>query len=191
MVINNSVHFTKRKNYVVLKLFEDPKLVSTIDSFIPFSISEFNHLLIIDFNFRQTNLLCRIFTNPKNPVRPIVRHFYIDLLNIKCSIYRLCLDWLSLSVAVLMASDCGGACSAGVIALRHLIQISVGRVQTITNHSTQARSLECGMATGCVKILKRAFDFDHLGKFIPEHKREPDVDLFRGQTDQTAALQAL
>ena len=92
VVINNSVHFTKRKNYVVLKLFEDPKLVSTIDSFIPFSISEFNHLLIIDFNFKQTNLLCRIFTNPKNPVCPIVRHFYIDLLNIKCSIYRLCLD---------------------------------------------------------------------------------------------------
>ena len=37
------------------------------------------------------------------------------------------------------------------------------------------------MATGCVKILKRAFDFDHLGKFIPEHKRGQDVDLFRGE----------
>merc|ERR1712106_913022 len=46
--------------------------------------------------------------------------------------------------------------------------------------ATQSNSLECGMATGCVKILKRAFDFDHLGKFIPEHKRGQDVDLFRG-----------
>ena len=30
----------------------------------------------------------------------------------------------------------------------------------------QSRSLECGMATGCVKILRKALDFDHYGKFI-------------------------
>ena len=43
----------------------------------------------------------------------------------------------------------------------------------------QASSVECGMATGCVKILKKALDFDYDGKYIPEHKRGPDVDLFR------------
>jgi len=46
--------------------------------------------------------------------------------------------------------------------------------------ATQSNSLECGMATGCVKILKKAYEFDHLGRFIPEHKRGKDVDLFRG-----------
>ena len=35
------------------------------------------------------------------------------------------------------------------------------------------------MATGCVKILRKALDFDKNGKYIPEHKRGPDVDLFR------------
>ena len=45
----------------------------------------------------------------------------------------------------------------------------------------QSKSLECGMATGCVKIFKKAYEFDHLGKFIPEHKRGKDVDLFRGE----------
>ena len=30
----------------------------------------------------------------------------------------------------------------------------------------QAASVECGMATGCVKILRKALDFDHYGKFI-------------------------
>ena len=48
------------------------------------------------------------------------------------------------------------------------------------------------MATGCVKILKKAYEFDHLGKFIPEHKRGKDVDLFRGEatklTDQGPCL---
>ena len=44
----------------------------------------------------------------------------------------------------------------------------------------QSSSMECGMATGCVKILKRAKDFDNTGEFIPVHKRGPDVDLFRG-----------
>ena len=36
------------------------------------------------------------------------------------------------------------------------------------------------MATGCVKIVKKAYEFDHIGKFIPENKRGKDVDLFRG-----------
>ena len=35
--------------------------------------------------------------------------------------------------------------------------------------------------TGCVKIFKKAYEFYHLGKFIPEHKRGKDVDLFRGE----------
>ena len=37
------------------------------------------------------------------------------------------------------------------------------------------------MATGCVKILKKAYELDHLGKFIPKNKRGEDVDLFRGE----------
>ena len=37
------------------------------------------------------------------------------------------------------------------------------------------------MATGCVKILKKAYELDHLGKFIPVNKRGKDVDLFRGK----------
>ena len=49
-------------------------------------------------------------------------------------------------------------------------------------HHCQSKSLECGMATGCVKIVNKAFEFDHLGKFIPAHKRAKDVDLFRGNT---------
>ena len=35
------------------------------------------------------------------------------------------------------------------------------------------------MATGCVKILKKSLDFDLYGKYIPEHKRGPNKDLFR------------
>merc|ERR1719270_581370 len=46
--------------------------------------------------------------------------------------------------------------------------------------ATQSGSVECGMATGCVKILRKALDFNHDGKYIPEHKRGPDIDLFRG-----------
>eukprot|EP00090_Calanus_glacialis_P047448 TRINITY_DN9866_c0_g1_i2.p1 TRINITY_DN9866_c0_g1~~TRINITY_DN9866_c0_g1_i2.p1 ORF type:complete len:133 (-),score=13.95 TRINITY_DN9866_c0_g1_i2:12-410(-) len=46
--------------------------------------------------------------------------------------------------------------------------------------ATRSGSLECGMATGCVKILKKAYELDHLGKFIPKNKRGEDVDLFRG-----------
>ena len=38
------------------------------------------------------------------------------------------------------------------------------------------------MATGCVKILRKALDFNHDGKYIPEHKRGPDIDLFRNQS---------
>ena len=46
----------------------------------------------------------------------------------------------------------------------------------------QSNSVECGMATGCVKILRKALDFNHDGKYIPEHKRGPDIDLFRNQS---------
>ena len=38
------------------------------------------------------------------------------------------------------------------------------------------------MATGCVKIVKRAKEFDpSTGKFIPEEKRAKSVDLFKGK----------
>ena len=47
----------------------------------------------------------------------------------------------------------------------------------------QSRSLECGMATGCVKIVKRAKEFDpDTGKFIPEERRAKSVDLFKGSS---------
>ena len=37
------------------------------------------------------------------------------------------------------------------------------------------------MNTGCVKIYKKAPDFDpYTGDFIPEHKRDTDQQLFRG-----------
>ena len=60
------------------------------------------------------------------------------------------------------------------------VKIAGGEFRSLRNNF-QSNSLECGMATGCVKILKRAYEFDHLGKFIPEHKRGQNVDLFRGQ----------
>ena len=38
------------------------------------------------------------------------------------------------------------------------------------------------MATGCVKITKKADDFDPVtGKFIPVERRRKNVDLFRGR----------
>ena len=38
------------------------------------------------------------------------------------------------------------------------------------------------MATGCVKIVKSAKEFDpSTGKFIPEEKRAKSVDLFKGR----------
>ena len=38
------------------------------------------------------------------------------------------------------------------------------------------------MATGCVKITKKADDFDPVtGKFIPVERRRKNVDLFRGE----------
>lgn len=45
----------------------------------------------------------------------------------------------------------------------------------------ESKSLECGMATGCVKIVKKAPEFDpKSGKFIPEEERAKSVDLFKG-----------
>jgi len=47
--------------------------------------------------------------------------------------------------------------------------------------ATQGASMECGMATGCVKIYKKALEFDpYDGKFIPPEKRGTDIDYFRG-----------
>ena len=73
-----------------------------------------------------------------------------------------------------------------IIAIRCYTDLEATQVMLmVENHKTcfylfQSKSLECGMATGCVKILKKAYEFDHLGKFIPLHKRGQDVDLFRG-----------
>ena len=33
---------------------------------------------------------------------------------------------------------------------------------------------------GCVKIYKKPRDTDGRGKYIPKHKRGPDVELFKG-----------
>jgi len=47
--------------------------------------------------------------------------------------------------------------------------------------ATQGASMECGMATGCVKIYRKALEFDpYDGKFIPPEKRGTDIDYFRG-----------
>ena len=45
----------------------------------------------------------------------------------------------------------------------------------------QSLSVECGMSTGCLKIYKKAAQFDTSGEFIPPHKREADLQLFRGE----------
>ena len=47
--------------------------------------------------------------------------------------------------------------------------------------SLQSLSVECGMSTGCLKIYKKAAQFDSGGVFIPPHKRSQDLQLFRGK----------
>ena len=44
----------------------------------------------------------------------------------------------------------------------------------------QSMSVECGMNTGCVKIYKKADEYDEDGRFIPLHRRGPEIPLFRG-----------
>ena len=44
----------------------------------------------------------------------------------------------------------------------------------------QSLSVECGMNTGCLKIFKKAEQFDEYGTFIPPHRRGEDTQLFRG-----------
>jgi len=46
--------------------------------------------------------------------------------------------------------------------------------------ATKSLSVECGMSTGCLKIYKKAAQFDSGGEFIPPIKRGPDIQLFRG-----------
>ena len=36
------------------------------------------------------------------------------------------------------------------------------------------------MNTGCLKIYKKAAQFDEYGGFIPPHRRGDDIQLFRG-----------
>jgi len=49
------------------------------------------------------------------------------------------------------------------------------------SNELKGASMECGMATGCVKIYRKALEFDpYDGKFIPPEKRGTDIDYFRG-----------
>lgn len=62
-----------------------------------------------------------------------------------------------------------------------LLPPSLSSIRCYTDlEATQGNSMECGMATGCVKIYKKAYEFDPMGKFIPPDKRGADVQLFRG-----------
>ena len=45
----------------------------------------------------------------------------------------------------------------------------------------QSLSVECGMNTGCLKIFKKAAQFDEDNTFIPPHRRGEDTQLFRGK----------
>lgn len=49
-------------------------------------------------------------------------------------------------------------------------------------------SVECGMNTGCVKIYKKAEEYDESGRFIPLHKRGPEIPLFRGEHNFSLCL---
>ena len=40
------------------------------------------------------------------------------------------------------------------------------------------------MNTGCLKIFKKAAQFDQFGAFIPPHRRGDDIQLFRGENIQ-------
>ena len=39
------------------------------------------------------------------------------------------------------------------------------------------------MNTGCLKIFKKAAQFDEYNTFIPPHRRGEDIQLFRGNDD--------
>ena len=51
-----------------------------------------------------------------------------------------------------------------------------------TSLNLQSLSVECGMNTGCLKIFKKAAQFDSYGTFIPPHRRGEDTQLFRGDS---------
>ena len=44
---------------------------------------------------------------------------------------------------------------------------------------------------GCVKIYKKPRDTDSRGKYIPKHKRGPDVELFKGKRHGFLSLSLL
>ena len=46
------------------------------------------------------------------------------------------------------------------------------------------------MNTGCLKIFKKAAQFDQFGAFIPPHRRGDDIQLFRGENIQLTEAQA-
>ena len=45
----------------------------------------------------------------------------------------------------------------------------------------QSLSVECGLNTACIKIFKPSEGFDENGVFIPLHRRNKEVMLFRGE----------
>ena len=47
------------------------------------------------------------------------------------------------------------------------------------------------MNTGCLKIFKKAAQFDEYGTFIPPHRRGEDTQLFRGNFLDAEASQPL
>ena len=78
----------------------------------------------------------------------------------------------------------GGRVPGGVhrVSYQFISVICFFNFECLLKFNVQSASVECGMATGCVKILRKALDFNHDGKYIPEHKRGPDIDLFRNQS---------
>ena len=94
--------------------------------------------------------------------------------------------WNHLQSSSWWLCQCGNVHPWGVTQIWPLLRYSALRFLTFYVWGKwifpfQGNSMECGMATGCVKIIKRAFEFDHLGGFIPLHKRDRDVELFRGK----------
>merc|ERR1719481_603484 len=76
------------------------------------------------------------------------------------------------------------ACS--ICSTAFLLTLSVPRLSQALRcftdlKASQENSRDCGVNSGCVKIYKKSPEFDvYTGEFIPEHRRGPDVQLFRG-----------
>jgi hypothetical protein len=74
-----------------------------------------------------------------------------------------------------------GVSATNILVIIFILSITSTEAIRCYTNLEESRSLECGMATGCVKIVKRAKEFDpSTGKFVPEEKRAKSVDLFKG-----------